>query len=391
MNILIFTACLATSYGLIKQNLASSKVENVLKMVPQGDFEGLSKPVTNIENQRNMFTRKIGKSLAAMSIFHTAKSSSVHATETCLCENCRDTNICGMESDARIESTWYNPQNARIFDTARNSYLPPHPELYLPTALKGKQIICVGEVHSNPCHHKLEFDIIKSLSIMVPSSNLAIGLECFYRQHQKALDRYIFKHRNFSILKKETNWDITWGFDINYYAKIFHFAALNGIRLVGLNIPMAVTQLVGQQGLEALPPKLKALLPHVDLTNVQHKQLFYNAIRLSGHVPSNREALDRMYQAQTLWDEYMAESAANYIQSSAPDSILCIIAGATHIYGRNGIPNRIEKRTQKEAFVIAPQQVNWYKDSGLPGVVAPPTPADCDWAWFTQKEIVGYS
>lgn len=104
---------------------------------------------------------------------------------------------------------------------------------------------------------------------------MAIGLECFYRQHQRALDRFVFNHRNLAILKRETKWDgwtfihsfiltihkhtvlkilyssfkltnvilyfsETWGYDLNYYAKIFNFAAVYGIRLVGLNAPLQV-------------------------------------------------------------------------------------------------------------------------------------------------------
>ena len=36
----------------------------------------------------------------------------------------------------------------------------------------------------------------------------------------------------------------TWGYDLNYYAKIFNFAAIYGIRLVGLNVPIQVIYLL---------------------------------------------------------------------------------------------------------------------------------------------------
>jgi len=68
-------------------------------------------------------------------------------------------------------------------------------------------------------------------------TSYAIGLECFYRQHQPALDRYIFGHQNFKTLKEETNWTESWGYDLNFYAKIFNFASQRKIRLLGLNIP----------------------------------------------------------------------------------------------------------------------------------------------------------
>ena len=39
-------------------------------------------------------------------------------------------------------------------------------------------------------HHKVELDIIRTLSALKSPKNVAVGLECFYRQHQGALDRY---------------------------------------------------------------------------------------------------------------------------------------------------------------------------------------------------------
>ena len=32
-------------------------------------------------------------------------------------------------------------------------------------------------------------------------------------------------------------------------------------------------------------------------------------------------------------------------------------------------------------------QVDWNTESGLPEVTAPLSAADCDWAWYTEKEI----
>lgn len=313
-----------------------------------------------------------------------------NADSNCPCDGCQSNGICKANSDDMVmNEAWYDPTNARIFDTSKQSYLPPHANLYLPKAIQDKRVVCVGEVHSNPCHHKLEFDVVKSLSLLVPPGDLAVGLECFYRQHQFALDRYVYGHQDFGILKKETNWDSTWGFDINHYAKIFHYAALNRIRLVGLNVPMGVTKLVVKNGLDGLPPSLKQLLPEVDLGDARHRLQFLSAMRANGH-DADPTTMARMYEAQTLWDEYMAESASNYMlhaSTRSPTAMLCVIAGVGHVLGRAGIPDRIQRRTSRSAFVIVPQQVAWARETGLPEVSAPPSVADCDWAWFTQREL----
>lgn len=66
----------------------------------------------------------------------------------------------------------------------------------------------IGEVHSDLLSHHVEFEIVRTLADLRP--NLAIGMECFYRQHQEALDRFIFIHGSMGTLKNETNWSESW-------------------------------------------------------------------------------------------------------------------------------------------------------------------------------------
>jgi uncharacterized iron-regulated protein len=164
----------------------------------------------------------------------------------------------------RPPESWYNPRNERIYDTRRRSYLPTVSAAALieeELINHNQRVVVIGEIHSNPCHHRVEFDVVKAFfnsnkdkSVIGDRQTFtyAIGLECFYRQHQIALDRYVFEHMNFKTLKEETKWSESWGYDLNYYAKIFNFAAQNKIRLLGLNIPYAAAKLVGSIGLVLL-------------------------------------------------------------------------------------------------------------------------------------------
>lgn len=149
------------------------------------------------------------------------------------------------------------------------------------------------------------------------------------------------------------------GFDLNFYAKIFNFAALNKIRLLGLNIPYPVSSYIGQVGLGNIPKTLRSKLPQeIDLSNARHKAQFVKAIAYSDHLSLPSEKVDKMYQVQTLWEEYMAETAADFVNRN-PEALLCVIAGVGHVKGRVGIPDRIRKRTSSEPFVIVPEQVEW--------------------------------
>eukprot|EP01039_Chlorochromonas_danica_P011223 gene11223-12520_t len=276
------------------------------------------------------------------------------------------------------EEPWYNPDYERIYDTRIKSFLPPKPQRYLLKAIQDRNIIAIGEIHSNPCHHRLELEVVQCLAQARPG-RVAIGLECFYRQHQRALDHFIYHHKDFSLLKEETSWDFNWGYDLSQYAKLFRFAALHKIRLVGLNVPIQVAHLVSQQGLEGLPQELRAILPKIDLTVTDHKIRFLKNLR-KVHGINDPAVVERYYETQTLWDEYMSESAALYLKAN-PEDTLVVVAGLGHIQGRLAIPDRIAKRHQTRPFVIVPQAVSWSKDTGLPMISAPLSQRDADWVW----------
>lgn len=274
----------------------------------------------------------------------------------------------------------YDPSNERIYDTFRRSYIPADPSKYLENNLKQTNVITIGEVHSNICHHKLQFDIVRAVSSIRSPSATAIGLECFYRQHQKYLDRFIYVHQDMAQLKYETDWDSTWGYDLNHYAKIFSFAAKNKIRLVGLNLPYPVAKLVSEVGMNKIPAKLRDLLPEIDLNVESHKQRFIANIGGGSHFAQDPSQLERLYETQTLWDEYMSESAALYLEKF-PASTLVIIAGLGHVQGRVAIPDRLSKRIRSRPFVIIPQSVQWNRMNGLPIVSEPLPPTEGDWIW----------
>lgn len=371
-------------------------ISGTLLLVLTTIVSGMKKPL----NLRQVTKANIVKSASlifplALTAVGTPKL--VNAVDDCSNGVCKCGKLYCSADSKDIE--WFSPARERIFDTNHKSFLPAIPEKFLMHNLKERQVVTIGSVHSDSLHHRIEFDIIKYLSRVKNPKNLAIGLECFYRQHQRALDRFIYLHQNFAKLKTETKWDETWGFDLNYYAKLFNFAAKNQVRLVGLNLPVQVAKLVTEVGIAALPAELKEVLPPVDLQVEKHRQMFFENLQLLGYTSTDFSAstglkstglegaglFERMYEAQTLWEEYMSESASMFLKSN-PETTLVVLAGKGHVKGRVSIPDRIAKRTNSDPFVIVPEAVEWSEVSGLPKLSAPTlTAEDADWIWYTQK------
>ena len=158
----------------------------------------------------------------------------------------------------------YDRSRAVLFDTRVGSYLPAAPARYIQAALHrdgDPRVIFAGETHTHPLHHLMQYELVRGVNDL-DGKPLAIGLEMCYRQHQPALDAFVFGGGadgggSFSELKKRVKWRKTWGYDINQYAKIFSYARQNGIRLVGLNVPYGMVQMVSNFGLRKLPDELR--------------------------------------------------------------------------------------------------------------------------------------
>jgi hypothetical protein len=130
---------------------------------------------------------------------------------------------------------------------------------------------------------------------------------------------------------------------------------------------------------------------------VKHREQFDVMMLASAsqHGGLDDAALQKMYETQCLWDEYMADSAALHLKQNPLDTFV-VIAGVGHVAGRVGIPDRIHRRlagssvygrSGGQPFVVVPEQVDWNESSGLPDVAAPLTIDDCDWAWYTEKQL----
>ncbi|CAK9108282.1 unnamed protein product [Durusdinium trenchii] len=61
---------------------------------------------------------------------------------------------------------------------------------------------------------------------------------------------------------------------------------------------------------------------------------------------SPKQELNKMYQAQVLWDEYMANTAAKYLTDVG--GRLVVLAGTNHVW-RDAIPERFERMTASRA------------------------------------------
>ena len=212
-------------------------------------------------------------------------------------------------------------------------------------------VVFVGEAHTRYDHHLIQLHIIESLA---PRNNkIAIGVEWFQQPFQGALDRYIAGEIGERELLRDSEYFRRWRYDFRHYAPILRYARQHRIPVIALNIPSEVISGVRDQGIDRLPPDLRRWLPRtLDRSNADYRRRLQEVF--DAHPQTEFGDFERFHTVQLLWDEAMAERAAEYM-GAHPDTQLIILAGSGHLAYGHGIPARLERQTQTDAAIVLSQ------------------------------------
>lgn len=227
------------------------------------------------------------------------------------------------------------------------------------------QLVCFGESHDDRAHHELQLEVLRAMAD-ASDAPLMVGMEMFQRPYQQHLDDYVAGRIDEREMLRRTEYFGRWNFDYTLYAPLWRFCRERGIRVVGLNAPRDVVRQIGRQGLDSLDDTQRALIAsEIDLTIPSHKERIMGVFSGGIH-PMPPERLARMYEAQTTWDETMAESAALALEAAGPDARMLVLAGSYHIQEFDGIPLRIQRRLPHlDPLVIVARSEGRWPEEGV--------------------------
>jgi len=291
----------------------------------------------------------------------------------------------------------YNFEHCRMFHTFSGRHCDPSALLASNSAalfndLPAQGIVCVGEEHNHPLHHAAEVQILQSLREQTPQrTHLALGLEMFGQtnQHRSALNDFVFGKDTLDDLQRRTNWDNTWGWPMVNYAKLLTYAKDSRIEIVPLNCPVAISRsvrLMGAGGFTRLPD-----FPTTDLSNEAHRLHFVETYFGSKADKVPERLKQRVYETQTIREEFMAAAASRHLQDKG--GRLMVVTGRSHIEGRFGVPDRIQRRFNEHGIDCSPttllmQSADWHETdhNGVsPDVRTFPGTDVADWVWYTER------
>jgi uncharacterized iron-regulated protein len=216
--------------------------------------------------------------------------------------------------------------------------------------LAKKRVVFVGETHDHYADHLAQLEIIRALHARCP--DLVLGVEYFQTPFQQALDSYVAGQSSERELLRETEYFERWRFDYRLYRPIMQYARSQGIPVIALNIPTEISQKVARSGIDSLSDSEKTHVPkEIDRSDGAYRKrlrAIFDAHRESAMAPGS---FDHFVEAQLLWDEAMAETAAIYLQRH-PRRPMVILAGNGHLMYGSGIPKRLLRRITVESAIV---------------------------------------
>ena len=230
-------------------------------------------------------------------------------------------------------------------------------------------VVLLGEQHDNADHHRWQLQTISGLAALHPK--IVLGFEMFPRRVQLALDRWVAGELGEEEFLKSSDWQRVWGYEAAFYLPLFHFARLNRIPMVALNVERELVRSVGAKGLEAMPvEKREGVSDAAPATEPYVERLFavYSEHPGKGQTATRSDPeFRRFVDAQLVWDRAMGQALAEAAARNAGALVIGIM-GASHISNGDGVPHQLQSLGIKRVASLLPWGPNADCGKFVPGL-----------------------
>jgi len=206
-------------------------------------------------------------------------------------------------------------------------------------------VVLLGETHDVAEHHRWQLQTVAALHASRPQ--MVLAFEAFARRVQPVLDRWVAGELSETEFLAQTDWRNAWRFDPQLYLPLFHFARMNRIPMVALNIEPSLTREIAEKGYDAVPPERRegigrpsqpadAYIDWLLPVWVEHERAAGRAAKPDRNDPEFR----RFVESQQIWDRAMAE-ALDAAAKRAGAPLVVGITGTGHIRLGHGVPHQL--------------------------------------------------
>ena len=231
-----------------------------------------------------------------------------------------------------------------------------------------RNIVLLGEQHDSADHHRWQLQMLAALHAARPE--LVVGFEMFPRRVQGVLDRWVAGELNEAQFLAQSDWRNVWQHDPNLYFPLFHWARINRIPMVAINVDRALTREVSEKGFEAIPVERREGVSRPADASTEYAKWLLGIYR-EHQRPGTRtvDAADpgfrRFVESQTVWDRAMAEAlAAAHRRAGKP--LVVGILGSGHVARGFGVPHQLRALGVPDVMALLP----WNADADCTDLVA---------------------
>jgi uncharacterized iron-regulated protein len=223
------------------------------------------------------------------------------------------------------------------------------------------EVVLLGESHDSAEHHRWQLQVLAAMHAIRPK--MSIGFEMFPRRVQAVLDRWVAGELSTPEFLKQVEWSEVWGFDPQLYLPLFHFARMNRIPMLALNVDNGLVKEVGANGWAGIPehrregvsspaPAAKEYEAELLETYRQHPAQALKAG--TGGAPTSEDpGFRRFVEAQLLRDRAMAEGIANALARTGRPLVVGIM-GAGHVRNGYGVPSQLRALGVERVTTLLP-------------------------------------
>ncbi len=233
-----------------------------------------------------------------------------------------------------------------------------------------REVVLLGETHDNAEHHRWQLQMLAALHAARP--DMVIGFEMFPRRVQKALDQWVAGELSETEFLAASDWGGVWGTDANLYLPLFHFARMNRVPMVALNIDTRLRRVVAAKGLDGIPENereglMRPVAPSV--AYLDYLMPFYAQHERGGkkkaEVGRDDPDFRRFVESQQLWDRAMAQAIRSALDRPGRPLVVGVM-GSGHIKYGYGVPHQLKDLRVTDVATLLP----WNSGTACSHIVA---------------------
>lgn len=249
------------------------------------------------------------------------------------------------------------------FDPAADKAVPGDEVI---ARMNDKDIVLLGETHVVADHHRWQMQTVAQLYAQRP--DMILGFEAFPRRVQNALDRWVAGELTEKEFLQESDWETVWKYDATFYMPLFHFARMNRVPMVALNVDRTLIREVSKNGWKNVPkghrrgigdpaPATDGYLDMLSAVFGRHDNADGNENGPPKGPGLNDPMFSNFVDVQLTWDRAMAEAAATAVndgRTNGRDPRIVAIIGRGHMDHFYGVPEQLKAMGETDVAVLTP-------------------------------------